>query len=129
DEFGDGRGHRRLARFEPLELAVQPHAIENGQQQQQRDQAFDRQGKDVAHGASMRLLDPSAFSNMAKVVCGLRKGLATRTATRSPIRPMRPSLSVTWPQRTLTSASDLTSSISVSPTLSPITRLSGSLPS
>ncbi len=40
----------------------------------------------------------------------------TRTATRSPTRPMRPSLSMTSPQRTETIASGLMSSISVSPT-------------
>ena len=43
---------------------------------------------------------------MAKVVFGLRKGLATRTATRSPTRPMRPSVKVTSPQRTMTSELD-----------------------
>src|SRR4029077_16833068 len=108
---------------------VEPDAIENREQQEDRNQALDRQREDVDHCVSILVLVSSAFSNIAKVVWGLRKGLATRTATRSPTLPMRPSLSVTSPQRTRTRASGLSSSISVSPTSRFITRLSGSLAS
>jgi hypothetical protein len=63
---------------------------------------------------------------MANVVRGLRKALATRTATRSPTLPMRPSVSAISPQRTVTSASGLISRGSVSPTLRLIILRSGS---
>ena len=48
---------------------------------------------------------------------------------RAEARSWLDSLKVTLPQRTLTSASGLSSSISVSPTSRLIIRLSGSLPS
>jgi hypothetical protein len=66
---------------------------------------------------------------MANVVRGLRKGLAIRTETRSPTRPMRPSVNATWPQRTVTRASGLSSSASVSPTSRLINCFNGSFAS
>src|SRR6185312_4057648 len=87
DEFGDGAAQGIFVSLEPPELAVEADAIEDREQEQDRDQALDRQGNDVDHCASSRFVDSSAFSNMANVVCGLRSGLATRTATRSPTRP------------------------------------------
>src|SRR4051812_33288379 len=102
DQLGDGLLHRRPVGLEPLELLVETDAIEDREQQQDCDQALDRERQDVDHCVSILLLDSSAFSNIAKVVWGLRRGLATRTATRSPTLPMRPSLNVTSPQRTRT---------------------------
>ena len=64
-----------LVGLEPLELLVEPDAIEDREQQQDRDQALDRQRKDVDHGASIRLVVSSAFSNMAKVVLRLAQRL------------------------------------------------------
>ncbi len=75
-----------LVGLEPLELLVEPDAIEDREQQQDRDQALDRQRKDVDHCASILVLVSSAFSNIAKVVCGLRKRLgdAHRDAVADP---------------------------------------------
>src|SRR5690606_29288567 len=102
-------------------------AVQDGEQQQDRHHALDQESVVEHHGASLGfLVGSSAFSNMANVVFGLRSGLPTRTATRSPTRPMRPSVSRTSPQRTVTIASGFFSSISVSPTLSAIIRRSGS---
>src|SRR5579863_3200968 len=101
-----------------LELAVEHHAITDGHYQQERHDQFDADAKAVGHGASIGLPGPPAFSNISSVVLGLRNGLPTRTATRSPTRPMRPSVSMTSPQRTITGASDFSSNISVSPTSS-----------
>src|ERR1700691_5747710 len=107
-----------LVRFQEFEPPVEYHAIADGQHQQDSHQHFDDHSKAVRHCASMRLPPPPAVSNMTSVVLGRRSGLPTRTATRSPTRPIRPSVSVTSPQRTITGASDLSSSISVSPTSS-----------
>src|SRR5258708_4660968 len=119
DQLGNGRAQRVLVGFEELQATVEQHAITDCQHEQDRDQALDHDSNAVAHYcASMGFPVPPAISNMAKVVLGLRKCLATRT--------MRPSVSVTSPQRTMTSASDFSSSISVSPTLSFMICLSGS---
>src|SRR5205085_8573149 len=93
DQLGDRALQRLLVRLELLEPAVQHNAERDREQQQHRHQALDHQSKSVAHWASTRLEDWSAISNMAKVVFGLRSGLTTRTATLSPTRPMRPSVS------------------------------------
>src|SRR6266404_4758829 len=79
----------------------------------------------MTHGASINLVCSSAFSNIAKVVFGLRSCLVTRMATRSPTRPMRPSVRTTLPPRTETSASARISSGRVSPTFSFISCFSG----
>src|SRR6202158_5032299 len=116
DQLGNGGAQRLLVGLEQTKLVVEPYAIQDRQQKQDRDQALDQEPVMVAHCASMRFVGSSAFSNMANVVRGLRKALATRTATRSPTLPMRPSVSVMSAQRTVTIASGLSSSISVSPT-------------
>src|SRR5581483_5966866 len=116
DELGDGGAQRLLVGLEHLQLLIEAHTIKDREQQQNRDHAFDGKAE-IHHCVSSRLVVSSAFSNIAKVVFGFRNGLATRTATRSPTRPMRPSVSVTSPQRTLTIASGFISSVSVSPAL------------
>src|ERR1700722_19809473 len=108
-----------LVGLQQFEAPIEQHAVTPREHEQNRDQALDHDANAVAHYcASMGFPVPPAISNMAKVVLGLRKCLPTRTATRSPTRPMRPSVNVTSPQRTMTMASDFISSISVSPTLS-----------
>src|SRR4051794_27092694 len=125
DQLRDGALERLLIGFELLQPPVEHDAERDGQQQQHRDQAFDHQSRAVAHWASIGFEDWSAISNMANVVFGLRSGFMTRTATLSPTRPMRPSVSATSPQRTVTSASGLSSSVSVSPTSSDISCFNG----
>src|SRR4051812_33941003 len=115
-QFGNHGPERLLIGLEPLETLVEDHAISDSDEQQDRNQALDQESEPVAHGASIRLADPSAPSNMTNVVLGFRSGFATRTETRSPTRPMRPSVRVTSPHRTATRASGLISSASVSPT-------------
>src|SRR5262249_47424427 len=95
EQLRDCRLERVLVSLEALEPTIEHHAVANGDQQQKGDQAFDHESNAVVHDASIRLVDPSAPSNMASVVRGLRRGLATRTAMRSPTRPMRPSVSTT----------------------------------
>src|SRR5580698_143328 len=119
DQLADGRPQRQLIGLQELEPPIEHHAITDGQHKENCDQSFDYYAETVAHDwASIGLLLPPAVSNMAKVVPGLRSVLAIRTATRSPTRPIRPSVSVTEPQRTTTGASVFSSSISVSPTSS-----------
>src|SRR6185437_11955647 len=126
-ELGDGAAQRVLVGPKELEPAVEQHAISDGEHEQNRNQHVDDESHAVGHDdASIRLPEPPAISNIATVVFGLRNGLAMRTATRSPTRPMRPSVSVTLPQRTITCASAFRSSIKVSPTSSFIIFLSGS---
>src|SRR4029077_19209527 len=93
---------RLLVGFELFQPPIEYDAEGDREQQQHRHQALDHQAKSVAHCASTRFEDWSAISNMANVVFGLRSGLTTRTATLSPTRPMRPSVSATSPQRTVT---------------------------
>src|ERR1700709_150044 len=54
----------------------------------------------MTHCASINLVCSSAFSNIAKVVLGLRSCLVTRMATRPPTPPLPPSVKVNFPQRT-----------------------------
>src|SRR5665213_952564 len=126
DQLADGRAQRLFVGLEQPDLLIKPNAIKNGEHKQHRHHAFDQIAVVIIHGASFGNPDSSAPSNMAKVVLGLRNDLPTRTATRSPTFPMRPSVSETSPQRTVTGASGLRSSISVSPILSAIMRRSGS---
>src|SRR5262249_39159207 len=125
DQFADRGLQRVLVGFQPLQPLVEHDAIGDREQQQDRHQALDRYSHDMAHCASNILVCSSAFSNMASVVFGLRNCLVTRIATRSPTRPILPSVSVTLPQRTVTSASAFISSGSVSPTFSCISCFSG----
>src|SRR3569832_2110093 len=125
DQLRDHGLQRMLVRLQPLQPRIEQHAVADGQHQQDRHKAFDDQPEGVVHCASINLFWPSAPSNIASVVCGLRNCLVTRIATRSPTRPIRPSVSVVAPQRTATSASGRMSSGSVSPTLSCISCLSG----
>src|SRR5262249_42462465 len=125
DQLADGGLQRMLVRLQPLQPLVEQHAVADGEQQQHRHQTLDRYSHGVVHCASNILVCSSAFSNMASVVCGLRNCLVTRIATRSPTRPIRPSVSVTLPHRTVTSASAFTSSGSVSPTFSVISCFNG----
>ena len=75
DQFGNGRAQRLLVGLEQAKLLVEPHAIQDREQQQDRDHGLDQISIMIAHGASIRLVGSSAFSNMAKVVRGLRKRL------------------------------------------------------
>src|SRR6185312_6103433 len=127
-KFRNGCAQRLLVRLKKTELLVEPNAIQNREQQKDRDHGLDQETVMVAHGTSngVVVVVSSAFSNMANVVRGFRSDFPTRTATRSPTRPMRPSVIVMSPQRTVTIASGLISSISVSPTLSSIMRRNGS---
>src|SRR4029077_20287629 len=129
DQLGDGRLERLLVGLEAREPLVEQDAIPDRQREQDRDEDFDDQCERVAHVASRRFELSPAFSNIAKVVRGRRNGCDTRTATRSPTRPMRPSVRVTSPQRTVTLASGVISSGRTSPTSSSISRRSGSLAS
>src|SRR5690242_7277930 len=92
-QFRDGGLERGFVGLQPLDLPVQQRAVNDSEREQKRDHALDDNAEWVAHVASMRLVDSSAFSNIAKVVFGLRSCFVTRTATRSPTRPMRPSVS------------------------------------
>src|SRR5579863_8677547 len=125
DELTDGGLERLLVRLQPLQALVQQHAVADREHEQNRDKALDCYSQRVTHGASIILVCSSAFSNMAKVVFGLRSCLVTRMATRSPTLPILPSVKVTLPQRTATSASGRISSGRVSPTFSFINCLSG----
>src|SRR5207247_7120550 len=129
DQFGDRGFQRMLVRLQPLQPLVEQHAVADREHQQHRHQTLDYNSEGMTHCASINLVCSSAFSNIAKVVCGLRNCLVTRIATRSPTRPMRPSVRTTLPQRTDTSASFFISSGSVSPTFSFINCLSGTLAS
>ena len=60
----------------------------------------------IVYGTSIGLLCCWLFEHGERGP-GLRNGFATRTATRSPTRPMRPSVNVISPQRTVTIASGL----------------------
>src|SRR6188472_1513819 len=118
-----------LVRLQPLQALVEQDAVTDCQHEQYRHQTLDYNAKGMTHCASINLVCSSAFSNIAKVVLGLRNCLVMRIATRSPTRPMRPSVSTTLPQRTDTSASFFISSGSVSPTFSFISCFSGTLAS
>src|SRR5439155_10031024 len=125
DQFADRCLERMLVRLQPLQPLVEQDAVADSEQQQHRHQTLDRYSQGMAHCASNILVCSSALSNMASVVCGLRNCLVTRIATRSPTRPIRPSVSVTLPQRTVTSASAFISSGRVSPTFSAISCFKG----
>src|SRR5882757_9403876 len=114
-----------FVRLQPLQAGVEHHAVTDREHQQHRYQTLDHDSEGMIHCASINLVCSSAFSNIAKVVLGLRSGLVTRMATRSPTRPIRPSVKVTLPQRTDTSASARMSSGRVSPTFRLINCLSG----
>src|SRR5579872_15976 len=125
DQFGDRRFERMLVGLQALQAAIQQYAVNYREHEQNRYETLDRNSEHVTHWASIILVCSSAFSNIAKVVFGLRNCLATRMATRSPTRPIRPSVSVTLPQRTATSASARISRGKVSPTFSFISSLRG----
>src|SRR5947208_1512680 len=125
DQFRDRGFQLMLVRLQPLQPLVEQHAVADREHQQHRHQTLDRNAKGMTHCASINLVCSSAFSNIAKVVLGLRNCLVTRMATRSPTRPMRPSVKTTLPQRTATRASDRISSGRVSTTFSFISCLSG----
>src|SRR5262249_11347881 len=130
DQLRDRRLERMLVGLQAGEALVEGNAVTDRDHEQKRDQALDDQGEGVGHDDACRRFEVSpAVSNMAKVVRGLRNGFDTRTATRSPTRPMRPSVSVTSPQRTVTTASGLISSVSVSPTSSSMSCFKGSFAS
>src|SRR5262249_7209356 len=105
DELGNRRLERLLVGLKRPQTAVEQNAVADREHKQNGHQALDHQSDAVAHDASIRFDDASAISNMAKVVFGLRNGRVMRTATRSPTRPMRPSVKATFPHRTMTDAS------------------------
>src|SRR5262245_42761701 len=130
DQFPNGLLELYFVGAKPFEPPIEDVAISDRDHEEDRDSRFDEQAELVVHVGSVILPERSpAVSNIAKVVLGLRSGLTTRTATRSPTRPMRPSVSATSPHRTVTNASESRSSASVSPTSSAIMRLSGNLAS
>src|SRR6478735_8036712 len=125
DQLPDRGLERMLVRLQPLQAFVEQDAIADREHQQHRHQTLDYNSEGMTHCASINLVCSSAFSNIAKVVLGLRSCLVTRMATRSPTRPMRPSVKRTLPQRTCTSASGRISSGRVSPTFSFISCFNG----
>src|ERR1700688_1301988 len=129
DQLRDRGLQRLLVRLEPLQSVVEDDAIGDREQEQDRNQTLDHESEAVGHWASIRVVVPSAFSNIASVILGRRKGLATRTAMRSPTRPMRPSVRVTSPHRTLILASALMPKSRVSPSLRLINCFNGSFAS
>ena len=78
---------RLLIGAPPPQAPVEQKAIDDGDQQDDRDRGLGEHFHDVAHGVSIRRERSPAVSNIAKVVLGLRSGFTTRTAMRSLTRP------------------------------------------